>query len=965
MDLVVAQAIGIEGDAAVIGREHGLAIAGGGFDDGGHAALLIVAGPAIGAGTISWVLLLSPIATAADSSLEQKIVAMAYPVLDLILLGVVVRLVVGAGRRPPSLYLLVFAAIAVFITDGVYGFISVQGIVYDHSGQLELGWGAFYLLWGAAALHGSMTEVTTRAPDSDRPLSGGRLAALAAATLVTEIVHAVRDAADGTITEPLLYVASIGMFVLVLIRLAGMIQRERRTATREKTLREAGASLVSARDRDGVYRATLAAARRLAGPASSVAVLGASDDPAIFDLVVAEGDLAVSLEGMSEVSAAVRAEMLLNGSVIAPLAEALSGPDLAPSRGTDTVATPPAEGFALLLPLAVRADLRGLLAVALPQRPDAAVVASFAALAIQAALALESAESSEIQADLRSQAWFASLVQNASDVILVIEADTSIRFVSPACHRVLGYQPEELMGRRLADLIHPDELAPFIARLDVIVGGRERDPEAMGFRMLHADGHWMDIETLPSNLLADPNVKGVVLNARDVSERKLFEAQLAHQAFYDSLTGLANRALFQNRVEHAMARRRRRGVVPSVLFMDLDDFKTINDSLGHLAGDRLLTSVARRLQDCLRDSDTAARLGGDEFGLLVEDAAPGPSELAIRVLTALADPFDVDGKLVHVRGSIGIASGVRGQVGPEAVASLLRNADVAMYSAKGSGGGTWHVFEPAMLDAARLRLELKSALALAVERDELILHYQPIVELETGTVRGVEALVRWVHPERGLIAPLDFIPLAEETGQIVPIGNWVLNEACRAAVQLQQDHAGNPRLFMTVNLSGLQLQRPEIVTEVAEALAASGLAPGDLHLEITESVLMHDVDATIERLQRLKALGVSLAIDDFGTGYSSLNYLRRFPVDFVKIDKSFVDGIADDPDRRSLVTMIVDLTVALSLRVVAEGIERPDQRLALRALGCEFGQGYLFARPVPLGDVGVLLDGTLGSVTAA
>jgi diguanylate cyclase (GGDEF)-like protein/PAS domain S-box-containing protein len=610
---------------------------------------------------------------------------------------------------------------------------------------------------------------------------------------------------------------------------------------------------------------------------------------------------------------------------------------------------------AVVLPLVVRADLRGLLAVLLPGHPSGVVVSSLETLSIQSALALESTEFAALLANRRSQEWFASLVQNASDVILVIEPDTTIHFVSPACDRVLGYRPDELMGRPLSGFMQPGELAEFTARLDLILSVADLGPEAMGFQLRHSDGHWLDVETLPSNLLADPTVKGIVLNVRDVSERKAFEAELAHQAFYDSLTGLANRALFQNRVEHAIARRRRRGLVPSILFMDLDDFKTINDSLGHVAGDHLLAMVAARLQTCLRASDTAARLGGDEFAILVEDSPVGPTDLASRVLAALAEPIDLDGTLVAISVSIGIASVAHGEQGPGAVAALLRDADVAMYSAKGEGGSRWRVFEPMMLDAAQRRLELKSALNRAVELDELILNFQPIVDLELGGVRGVEALVRWIHPERGLIAPLDFIPLAEETGQIVPIGGWVLNEACRAAVVLQGIQPDPTPIYMAVNLSGHQLQRPEIVGEVAEALRVSGLAPERLVLEITESVLMADIELTIERLQSLKDLGIRLAIDDFGTGYSSLNYLRRFPVDIVKIDRSFLDKIETDPDQRALVAMIVDLTVALGLRVVAEGIERPEQLAELRALGCSHGQGFFFARPVGFAELGPLL----------
>jgi diguanylate cyclase (GGDEF)-like protein/PAS domain S-box-containing protein len=889
---------------------------------------------AISAATVSWVVLLSPIVSASGSTFEQTLVGMAYPLLDLVLLGFVVRLLVAAGRRSPSLYLIAGAAVALFATDGFYSYISVQGIVYDQGSVLELGWAAFYLLLGAAALHGSMVDLTARAVQVERPLTTRRLAVLAGATLLVEVVHAGHDALDGVLAEPGLYAASVAVFVLVLIRLVGVVQREQRSAGREKTLREAGASLVAASDRDTVYRATIGAGRTLAGIDSSVALVVRTDGTAAAQLVAADGADAKSLSMLWPVSPAVRRRLLEQGSVIAPLNEALAADHVRMA------------GVAVLLPLVIRGELRGLLVLASPRGLSAPIVGSLEALSAQAALALESVELAEVLANRRSQQWFASLVQNASDVIVVIDADTNTRFVSPACDRVLGYRPDQLMGRPLTELLHPEEIARVSSRLNLVERARDSAGEALEFRLRHADGRWLDVEAQPSNLLGDPNVNGIVLNIRDVSERKAFEAQLAHQAFYDSLTGLANRALFQNRVEHALEGHRRRGVVASVLFMDLDDFKTINDSLGHAAGDRLLAFVATRLQGCLRGSDTAARLGGDEFAVLIEDAAGGPPALAVRVIAALADPFDLNGSQVHIRASIGIAVAAAGQRGPDAVAALLRNADVAMYSAKGEGGGRWRAFEPAMHDAARRRLELKSSLERALDNNELEVHFQPIMNLEMGTVAGVEALVRWNHPEHGSIPPLDFIPLAEETGQIIAIGRWVLNEACRAAVRLQSLYATLPPMYVSVNLSARQLQRPEIVSEVGEALAASGLAPQDLVLEITESVLMRDIDLTTDRLHRLKQLGVRLAIDDFGTGYSSLSYLRQFPVDIVKIDRSFIDGIGVDGHQQALVAMVIDLAQALGLRQIAEGIERPDQLAKLRSLGCGFGQGFLFAHAV-------------------
>jgi diguanylate cyclase (GGDEF)-like protein/PAS domain S-box-containing protein len=897
---------------------------------------------AVSAGAVSWALLLSPIAAVADSSLDQKAVAMAYPILDLVLLGVLARLLAGGGRRTQSLYLMACAACALLLTDAVYSFVSVQGIIYDQDSLLEIGWGAFYLMWGAAALHGSMANITDRAPDVERPLTTRRLAALAGATLVAEAVHAVRDAASDDLGDPVLYAVSVTIFLLVVVRLAGLVQREERSARREKAAREAGASLVAATDRAAVHRATIFAARTLAGPGSTIGIMSWSEGDTEASWVAADDHGAARIGKEWPTSTAAIRRLLANGPVTAPVASARD--DGAPRSGTP-----------LLVGLVVRGDLRGALAVTFPRRAASEVMIALEALCAQAALALESVELASNLADQRSQAWFASLVQNASDVILVIELDTTIRFVSPASSRVLGYSPDQLTGTRLSDEVHPDDLARFDARLDVVAKDRDVSGDPMEFRLRHADGRWLQVETQLSNLLEDANVNGIVVNVRDISERKAFEAQLARQAFYDDLTGLANRALFQNRVEHALEGRRFGTAVAAVLFMDLDDFKTVNDSLGHVAGDLLLADVGLRLQGLLRASDTAARLGGDEFAILMDGERDGPSELAARILSGLATPFEVEGTQVTVRASIGISVAEPDQRGPDAVATLLRNADVAMYSAKSDGGGQWRVFEPAMHDAARQRLELKSALEGAIDRDELVLHYQPILDLASGTVCGVEALVRWAHPEHGIIPPLDFVPLAEETGQIVPIGRWVLDQACRAAAGLSRDRPGVPNLYVAVNLSGRQLQRPEIVNEVREALAASGLAPADLVLEITESVLMMDMALTVARLQALKDLGVRLAIDDFGTGYSSLNYLRQFPVDIVKVDRSFVEGIASNSEQRALVAMIVDLARVLGLQQVAEGIERPDQLAELRAMGCSHGQGFLFSRPVDLAALELLV----------
>jgi diguanylate cyclase (GGDEF)-like protein len=431
-------------------------------------------------------------------------------------------------------------------------------------------------------------------------------------------------------------------------------------------------------------------------------------------------------------------------------------------------------------------------------------------------------------------------------------------------------------------------------------------------------------------------------------------ANSIRHAFNDSLTGLPNRALLLDRLEVALARAQREDQPVSVLFLDLDGFKVVNDSLGHVAGDRLLIEVARRLNDCLRRGDTAARIGGDEFAILLgdignPDRAPRAAE---RVIAALSEPFTVLGREVFVSASIGIAYG-QGDA-----QDLLRNADVAMYRAKRSGeGGAYAVFEPSMHAAVVERLEIEADLRRAIERDELVLHYQPIIELASGRVVGLEALLRWAHPRRGLVMPFEFIPLAEETRLIVDLGRWVLHEACHQAARWHADpRMGRP--WVSVNLSGLQLLDASLDAEVAAALAASALDPASLMLEITETVLVQDVAAAVDRLENLRSLGVSIAIDDFGTGYSSLRYIRRFPADILKIAKPFIDDLHDETDA-ALVSTIIALADSLGLRTVAEGIEDAEQLARLRALGCTLGQGYLFARPLAAADVTDLLGGAL------
>jgi diguanylate cyclase (GGDEF)-like protein/PAS domain S-box-containing protein len=541
----------------------------------------------------------------------------------------------------------------------------------------------------------------------------------------------------------------------------------------------------------------------------------------------------------------------------------------------------------------------------------------------------------------RSEERFRSLVQNASDGVLVLSDTGLVRYASPALERILGRRAEIAVDRPPTEYVHPEDRRTVERRLADVTGadGGEVDLE---FRARHADGSWRTLEAIAKNLLDDPAVNGVVVNYRDITERKTLEQELRHQAFHDVLTGLANRSLFRDRLGHALARATRGRGPTAVLYLDLDEFKVVNDRLGHAAGDRLLVAVGERLRSATRAEDTVARLGGDEFAIIVEENQPAEAAIAAgRILVALAAPFRIDEVEISIRGSIGIAAGTAVDDADE----LLRQADIAMYAAKARGGDCQATYEAELHDATVARMELKADLRGALGRGELHVVYQPIVDLETGAIVGAEALLRWEHPTRGSIGPLEFIPLAEDNGLILELGRWVLDTACRQTRAWQQA-IGRDDLTISVNLSGRQVADAGLVTDVAAVLAASGLDPRALILEITESVLVEDVGTTVAAFHALKALGIRLAIDDFGTGYSSLSYLRQFPIDILKVDRSFVAGLDASHDSVVLVTSILNLAATLRLDTVAEGIETPEQRWILHRLGARRGQGHVFARPM-------------------
>ncbi|MGB7212861.1 MAG: EAL domain-containing protein [Gemmatimonadales bacterium] len=526
--------------------------------------------------------------------------------------------------------------------------------------------------------------------------------------------------------------------------------------------------------------------------------------------------------------------------------------------------------------------------------------------------------------------------------------------VGAAEHEV-GTAPDEWFAR-----VHPDELEQLKIDIELHVAGHTSHLQTE-HRMRHRDGlyRWVMTRGLA---VRDATGKAYRLagSQTDITMRKSIEEQLLHDAFHDPLTGLPNRALFMDRIGHAIRRGRRSDSRSAVLFLDLDRFKVVNDSLGHVHGDQLLVAIARRLEDCIRPGDTVGRLGGDEFVVLLDEVpgTAGAEEVAERIQLALSAPFELAGQEVYATASIGIAISVTGH---ERAEELLRDADTAMYDAKAQGKATHRVFQAGMHSHALKQLQLEADLRRALDRGELVLFYQPIVSLAHGRVTGFEALVRWRHPERGFLGPEEFIPLAEETGLIDRIGQWVMGEACRALRGWLDRNPTYGPLSVSVNLSARQFQRPELVAEVAAVLAEVALPPGALRLEITEGTIMGQAESSVAVLRGLKQAGVQVQVDDFGTGYSSLSYLQRFQLDALKIDRSFVGELGNPGENPEIVRTIITLAKNLGMAVIAEGVETPRQRTMLQQFGCDYVQGWLFSHPLDQQAAEALLQGEQGA----
>jgi diguanylate cyclase (GGDEF)-like protein/PAS domain S-box-containing protein len=864
----------------------------------------------VAVGLLAFVALIGPTAATSGLSGVARMVAVAYPVLDVLLLAVAVRLAVG-GLGTPAQRLLGLWLASQLAADAWYTLTVLEGS-FRPGHPVTAGWLLSFGFLGAAALHPSMRTLAAPMPATgDRGARRGQLIALAGASMPAPgvlLVHALREGEGDTVV---IAVAAALIYVLVIARVGRLMVDVRLLQAAEARLKASEAALQEAQQlarlgswswdlttdeiawSDELYRIFGLPPEQSASFERFERQLHPDDRQRVFALVDRSRTTAVPFEAEYRV---VRPDGVVR--VVHARGEAHSDGAGRPVRMVGT--------------------------------------------------AQDVTDRNRAQQGMQR---LAAIVQASSDAIYSVAPDWTVTSWNAGAERLFGRPATEMLGRPITSLWPQKQFEVDRSMFERALAGEViTDFETV---RLHRDGTPITVALSWSPITDDRGrVTGVSVIARDITERKQLQEQLVHQALHDPLTGLANRVLFGDRLEHALARSRRPGAMVAILVIDLDGFKDINDSLGHDAGDDLLAIAGLRLQGHVAAGATIARLGGDEFGVLLEDTTAARAvRVAEVLLEGLAPPVVLRDRDLTPTASIGIALAAG-----EDADTLLRNADTAMYAAKRQGKGRYAIFEPAMHATVVERLDLAADLGRAVQQNHLHVCYQPEIQLRSGRIIGLEALVRWRHPTRGEVLPGEFIPLAEDTGLILSIGRWVLREACRQTKAWQERWPTTPPLAIAVNLSARQLQHPGIVDEVRAALAAADLDPSSLVLEITETAVMEELDAAVAILTQLRQLGLRLALDDFGTGYSSLSYLQRLPVDILKIDRAFVSGVAGSTEDSALARAIVTLGQTLGLETIAEGVETAEQLAALRQLGCQIGQGYYFARPLGPAAVDALLE---------
>ncbi|MBB2949231.1 diguanylate cyclase (GGDEF)-like protein/PAS domain S-box-containing protein [Actinoplanes lutulentus] len=889
---------------------------------GDKAALLDALVPTVGLGLLAWVYWIAPFTRSAELSALEKIVSIGYPLGDVLVLAMILRMLTGSGKKPRAVGVIGVAMVGLLISDIFYGQSQLNS-AWELGGPVDFGWIVFYSSMAFAALHPSMGLLTEPAArTAETGMGRHRLFWLSAAALIAPGVLALEYAQGkeveisrgGVVDAPVIAAAAALMFLLVLARVGDLAWAQRQASARERALREAGTALFAATNAKDLA----------AGVREAIARLMPADKPYHLQLAAPQtGDAEVALRWVA----------------------AADLPDHVSSGGFANT---------LFCPQQLPGGRFGIIVLGAPDAVLRAVQGSIETLSSQIAVVLDRISLTEEVSRRDSEAYFRTLIQSAADVIMIVDEDGVIRYASPSAGNLFdGDDPTDGVFANLFAPDAQDALRVAVARIAHGSG----DLEGVALAALRGERR-VEIECDMRDLREDPTVRGLVVTMRDVTEQRRLEDDLTHQAYHDSLTGLANRVLFRNRLEQAFSLAALSDATLGVLFIDLDDFKEINDTLGHAVGDQLLITVAQRISAVIGAGGTAARMGGDEFAVMVAPShnADAAEDVAARLVAALAAPIELaDGEggthLVSGAASVGVATNLDATSATE----LLRHADLALYLAKGLGKGGWQRYQNDLHTAMVQRLEMRTQLIEAIEGEQFVLQYQPIVELADQRITGVEALVRWQHPVRGLLGPYHFIEAAEESGAIVGIGTWVMREALRQFAQWRASGSTTLR-YVSVNVSPRQFRSPDFADVVRQALADAGARPEWLLLEITESLVLRDAEKVLADLKALRALGVRVAIDDFGTGYSSLSYLRQMPVDVLKLDKSFIDDILHSRQQHALVDAIVTLAGNLDLSVVAEGIEESGQHTALDTMGCQYGQGYLFAKPQWPADIPALTE---------